>query len=231
MCGHARLGRGVVLAACILASIGSVVGVIGSIVDGIASAVLDSLVACVSSTGIVSGDTSNYDDLYYSCYYSSYYNHDCSCSSPDSYTCYFYDGPLAVAGCDNILVKYTESLKAAVAFDVLATIAVFAFSVITCISLCAVSSSGTKTTVVGAGGAGLPPQQIVMVQPQQPIQVPVQYAQVPGQYPPQAYAQATPQGYAGVPVNVQYPPPGQAGVPANVQYPPQGYAEGYGQKA
>lgn len=125
--------------------------------------------ACVSRSGETYGDEAYYNQVSEWC---SYFDSDCSCSEANSISCFFYNGPIAADSCDNILVEYTNSLKGAVALDAIATVAVFMISVVTCVSLCTASSSGTTVVIPMTA-----PQQ-VFVQPQQQMQG--GYGQVPG---------------------------------------------------
>lgn len=94
------------------------------------------------------------------------------------------------SSCENVFGAYNRILKGALAMDVIATVAVFALSIVTCASLCSVSPSA------GGGPARIvvmsAPEQVVEVesllqQQMVPVQIVQQYQQVPPQA--QVYAQ------------------------------------------
>jgi hypothetical protein len=167
-----------------------IVGIVGCIVDGIAHSVVSALVACVSSSGQVSGSSSDLDE--FGCGFPP--SGECYCVQPGDSFCYVYQGGIAASSCDNILEKYTSNLGAAIAFDLLATFSVFALSILTCVSVCCPGYGQLpKDVVVGTLAPGAQQQQqpiiIVANAPPQPVQYQVgqpqmqyQVGQPQGQY-------------------------------------------------
>jgi hypothetical protein len=214
--GLISTSRGVVIATCVVSIIAVIVGVIGCAVDGIANTVVTSLEACVSyPEGTVSGDSSYTNTVENSC---SFYTDQCCCVTNDNAVFFYRGGIVNNDNCQNILGEYTQALHGSIALDLLATFAVFALSIVTCISVCCPGyggGSGNVTTMstpganVAAGTITSP----VFVQPAYPPQgaLPQQFAQ-PGYYPPQGYPPQ--QGY---PSQQGYPPQGYAGQPAIAQ--------------
>jgi hypothetical protein len=159
--------------------------VIGCCVDGIASTLVTSLVACVSDRGEYTGDTSYANQV---ADYCSIFSSDCNCVSDQNTGCFFYNGGIASSSCNNILEKYTNTLHASIAFDLMATFGVFALSIVACVSVCCPYVGGGPSPVL----TPLAPA-VVNNNMHQPQYVQTQYAQ------PQ-YANAPPQQAYGAPV-------------------------------
>lgn len=156
--------------------VGVIMGIVACIVDAIGYSFTGSLVACISRDGTYSGDPSYNGELTECNYVSS----DCSCRSPDSLPCYYFNGPIAASSCDNILVEYNNTLKGAIATDVIATVAVLTLSITACASVPRCARGGATSNVVKsadqvAEAHSLPPPQMAgAIQIQQYHQVPPQ---------------------------------------------------------
>jgi len=121
--------KSIVTSVCVLTSIGCVVGLIGSIVDGIGASIVSNLKTCYTKSGKVYGDTNNFYAAICSINYLQY--HDIVCT--DNTSCLFYDGR---SNGDDIMITYKGLLQAAVAFNVIITIVVFILSIFSCVNLC-----------------------------------------------------------------------------------------------
>lgn len=164
-----------------------IVGAAGCIIDGVVSAIQNTVVTCISSDGTLTGDSNYYSQVSLWC---GGLDHDCACSAADSATCFIYEGGIAASSCNNVLTEYTSALNGTVAMDVIATVAVLALSITTCVSLCSPAPVDSSTTTV----VMTTPAQVVVLTPQQQmVPVQVQYQQVPvqqGQYQQQIPGQA-----------------------------------------
>jgi len=152
--------RGVVIAAMVFGIIAVIVGIIGCAVDGIGNSIVNSLTACVSDTGVVSGDSGSFVAIYCTGFTDS-----CACIQTNNVdTCFLYNGGLAADDCDNILTVYTSRLHGAVAFDIIATLGVFVISILTCVTICCPQSlGGAQPTAAGqvvTTGQPQPQQQV-----------------------------------------------------------------------
>jgi hypothetical protein len=89
--GLAPAIRGMVTAACVLASIGTVVALIGINVDVIGSGVVDALVVCAEDDGKIYGEKNG--DSASTAAYCQYYhtNEQCACTQKSSSSCFYYN--------------------------------------------------------------------------------------------------------------------------------------------
>lgn len=138
--------RGVTISITVLGSFAVIVAVIGTIVDGIAAAVIGDLASCLDiKSGEVYGDT----DVIYAaaisgCLSSYYYNPNelsCICVDRSISSCYDYELADPNGTCEIIFTSYITNLKASTAFGAIVTILSFVISVIACVDGCSTASS------------------------------------------------------------------------------------------
>jgi hypothetical protein len=149
-CAAAAYNRGFVVAACVLASLSTVITLIGAIVDGISAEFFMQLTACSST------DSSTFIDFNYGeradykyadqCQKKLEYTTDgCYCVTKGGDICAVYTlsqfAKKSQQNCGNILGNYANTLAASTAFCVACLIMVFFMSVLTCTLLCCPSRS------------------------------------------------------------------------------------------
>jgi hypothetical protein len=150
VCAAAAYNRGFVVAACVLASISTVITLIGSIVDGISAQFFRQLTACSStnSATLLEYNYGSRDDYKYAdqCQKKLEYIADgCYCVTKNGDICAEYTlskySMKNQQNCGNILGNYANTLSASTAFCVACLIMVLFISILTCTLLCCPSRS------------------------------------------------------------------------------------------
>lgn len=134
--------RSLVISICVFASIAVIVGIIGSIVDGVGALVVSNIKTCANAAGKVWGDAHNLNAGICILAYGN--QHDLVCT--DNSSCLFYDGR---TNGDDIMKTFKSMLQAAVVFNVIVTILTFYLSIVTCVNLCGccVSQCGDSNAI------------------------------------------------------------------------------------
>ena len=166
VCGLMPATRGVIIGACVTASIGLVVAMIGFIVDLIGSAVINSLVTCVEDDGEIYGSEGNNPLLALGICSFSGYKDQCTCSEASGSNCWLYTLENSGDTCAVILDEWPTLLSCCAAFGFMCFFFSFVYSILTCCVLCAKAPADPAKMATG--------QQVQQVQ--QP-----QYGQVPQQ--------------------------------------------------
>jgi len=189
ICGCVSTNRAVVITGMVFSIIGIIVAVIACIIEGLISAVVNTFATCASGSGQFYGDTSSANIAYAtSCYgFNTLGSEYCSCTTSDGALCYgIYTLENSANNCGDILTSFAPTLRASVAFLVIALISVFTYSVLTCQVICCSKPgsepAGSQPAVVVMGGnsppatyvvqqGGQPQPQVVVVQaqPQYPV--------------------------------------------------------------
>lgn len=158
--------KGLVVAAIVVASFATIIGIVGSSVDGIAATIINSLVSCGGPSGYF-GIQDGQELIKNGCYGSdSMTANECYCVDQtdidrsltdddlwDTLSCYKYTLANSADTCDVMLNAYPRTLSASCAFCVFVTVLCFCISIIGCAEQCCnkdissvvVTSSDTTT--------------------------------------------------------------------------------------
>lgn len=121
--------RAYVISSVVFGCLAVVVGVFGSVVDGMAAAVISNIKVCFNQAGVTWGDSTDLNGVI--CYIVYGYQHDLVCTDDNS--CLFYDGK---KNGRDIMITYKFLLQLAFVFDIAVTTIVFLLIIISCINLC-----------------------------------------------------------------------------------------------
>ena len=132
-----------VISGLVFSIFGIIIGIVASIVDGISSNFFHSIEGCYnpnnqkfygsSDAGVCSIFT-----------YSSLFGYSCFCNSGG--ICYEYDLKSG-NDCGLIMTTYADMLSASTAFCVMCTLTLFAYSILTCTSVCCKPKPATPPAV------------------------------------------------------------------------------------